>query len=301
MARTYAKLMTSIWDDPEWRQLDSGPQRLYLMLLSQPGLTFCGVVAHTPRRWAGLVAHVTLKTILADLAALEARRFVVVDRDTEEVWIRSFVIHDGVLKSPNLVVAAHEDFRSIVSDTIKQRFLEGLPEGFREGFLKPPPRPTPKGSVNGSGKGSDIRARTAPTASTASPPAPAAEPHSGAEPFPAKSDAEPGPETKSGGEITIESQPPDPEPNDGLDPLSEDGLTWRLLSNWPKRSEQCRLAGKARTHVAECLAVVDPKLVDEAIGDMLGRDDRPRSPAMLVSVVKSKAAQCGVTWPETAA
>lgn len=286
MGRSYAKLMTSIWDDPEWRLLEAGPQRLYLMLLSQPGLTFCGVLAYTPRRWAGLVAKMQVRAVLADLDALESRRFLVVDKDTEEVWIRSFVRHDGVLKSPNLVVAAHEDYRSIVSDTIRQRFLEGLPEGFREGFLKPPDDPSPKGSPS--------RARSAPTSSTASPPAPAAEPHPPGNPPVATNGAESESATNGGGQIPIESQP-----LTGTLPAKDDPLVERLLSNWPKPGDRSRHLLRARAAVGECLAVVDPKLVDEAIGAMLDRSDRPRSPKLLVNVVREKAAACGVPWPES--
>lgn len=139
MARTHARLLTAIWQDEHFRSLSVPAQHMYFLALSQPGLSLCGVVSFTPRRWALLSRGATPKKVQQAVDELVRERFVVVDSDTEELFVRSFVKHDGVLKQPNLVVAMWKQFHTILSDAIRKAFIEGLPEGFHE------PSPEPEG------------------------------------------------------------------------------------------------------------------------------------------------------------
>ncbi len=55
---------------------------------------------------------------------LEERRYVVIDEASEEVLVRSFVRHDGVLKSPNIAASMVKDYASIGSVEIMRVVAE---------------------------------------------------------------------------------------------------------------------------------------------------------------------------------
>ena len=59
MPRTEARIFTSIWGDPDFLALPGSAQRLYMFLLSQRDLTYCGVMPFRPSRWAGKAAGLT--------------------------------------------------------------------------------------------------------------------------------------------------------------------------------------------------------------------------------------------------
>lgn len=105
MAREFARLMTSIWQDDDFIRLTSGPQLTYLALISSPDLSWCGVVPLLPQRLALLSVDVTERKIRNNLAALEGSRFVVTDTTTAELAVRSYVRHDNILRQPNVVKA----------------------------------------------------------------------------------------------------------------------------------------------------------------------------------------------------
>jgi hypothetical protein len=98
MARSHARIVTSIWADRHFKTLSSDAQRLYFLLLSQPDLNHAGALSLTVRRWAGLSADREEALVRSSLSELEALRYIVVDYDTEEVVIRTFVRNDGVWK-----------------------------------------------------------------------------------------------------------------------------------------------------------------------------------------------------------
>jgi hypothetical protein len=136
MARSYAKLLTSIWRDTDFLRLTSAAQRTYMLLLSQPDLSPVGVLTVAERRLADLAPDTTPAQVRKALTALQAASFVVLDDGTSEVWVRSFLHHDGVLTSPNVLKAAARSFTAVHSATIREHILEQIPEGLREGFLE---------------------------------------------------------------------------------------------------------------------------------------------------------------------
>ena len=155
MARNHARIFTSIWNDADFRALPSDAQRMYFVALSQPTLSYAGVVALTVGRWAKLATDSTAAKVSAAIKKLRDTRFVVVDQDTEELWIRSFGNHDGVLDQPGLITAMAKDFLAIQSPVIRRQFLDrlgadfidslpgrfpkafghGFPDGFPLGFV----------------------------------------------------------------------------------------------------------------------------------------------------------------------
>lgn len=161
MARSHARVLTSIWSDADFTRLSTDAQWLYVAILSQPSLSFAGVVALTPRRWAGFSRTMTPAKIAKALAELVAADFVIYDENTEEIAVRSFMKNDGILTSPNVMKAAAREYLLIVSATVRSAVLasvppeqravfetdaatvpEPLPEGFPEGF----PDSLPEGS-----------------------------------------------------------------------------------------------------------------------------------------------------------
>jgi hypothetical protein len=95
MARQYAKIKLSIWKDDDYRALGPMEQWLYEALVSQPDLSLCGLIILRPHRWARLAAGLTAETVDGLLTNLEESRYLCIDRDSEEVLIRTFVKHDG--------------------------------------------------------------------------------------------------------------------------------------------------------------------------------------------------------------
>lgn len=184
MARTFAQVLTSIWQDEEFRALDSAAQRMYLLLLSQPNLSYSGVLPLTTRRWASLASDIDEPQIVRSLGALESAGFVVVDHANEELLIRSFMRNDGVWKQPNILIAAVKDAKTVTSSAIRQaifaegfrmlaieglselsrKHVESLVEGFDDlsGTLpRTPPEgfPEPSGEGEGDGLGEGAGAR----------------------------------------------------------------------------------------------------------------------------------------------
>jgi hypothetical protein len=137
MARSEARLFVTIWDDEDWRALSGTAQWLYgVVLLTQPDLSWCGVLPYSPRRWAGLAKGVTPKAVTKALSELEQgeKPLVVIDRDTEELWIRTLVKNDGILRIPNLRKAMADAFKLVRSKLIREAFAEGLMEGLAQQF-----------------------------------------------------------------------------------------------------------------------------------------------------------------------
>lgn len=119
MARSYAKLLLSVWRDPEFRALPAAAQRMYFTLLSQPKLSHAGCIPHQPVLWAKLAPDTTNRDVTGALDWLAEARFVLVDPDTEEVLIRTFIRHDGGAKNPNMRKAIESAVAAIESEALR--------------------------------------------------------------------------------------------------------------------------------------------------------------------------------------
>ncbi|MEU5425148.1 hypothetical protein AB0H73_06015 [Streptomyces olivoreticuli] len=103
MARGHGRIQSAIWDDPDFLTLTAGEQRLFLFLISQPSLTHAGLLPLTPRRWAQKARGLTPSDVDHHLQALARARFIVVDHNTEELLIRTFMRHEGIWKQPRVM------------------------------------------------------------------------------------------------------------------------------------------------------------------------------------------------------
>src|SRR5688572_25971360 len=103
MARSEARLLVEIWNDPDWRAMSQNAQWAYMFLISQHDLAHDGVIALRVRRWAQSANGLDVKALGEALRELERGNFVVIDRDCEELLIRSFIRRDKVYKQPNVL------------------------------------------------------------------------------------------------------------------------------------------------------------------------------------------------------
>jgi hypothetical protein len=100
VARNFSNIVCAIWKDPDFRALPGSMQRTYMMLFSQQDISAAGVLAVTLSRWARYAADTTVESITADIGALVDARYLVVDADTDELLVRSFIKWDKGYRNP---------------------------------------------------------------------------------------------------------------------------------------------------------------------------------------------------------
>jgi hypothetical protein len=123
MARGHGRILTSAWEDDDFLDLDEKEQRLYLFFISQPNLNHAGLLDLTLRRWARKARGLTVAELEKRIGRLEDTNFVVVDHDTEELLIRSFVRNDGVWRMPKVMGAMVSGALEISSRKLQQALL----------------------------------------------------------------------------------------------------------------------------------------------------------------------------------
>lgn len=185
MARGHGRILTSIWEDADFIALDEKDQRFYLFLISQPNLNHAGLLPLTLRRWSRKAHGMTSADVEKRLQTLDDAQFIVMDDDTEELLIRSFVRNDGVWRMPKVMGAAVSGALEISSRRLQLALLAEMDrvpledlsdeptkmrggEGpsirdqvaghiatLRKAFGNPTPDPTRGGSVTPSGTPSD--------------------------------------------------------------------------------------------------------------------------------------------------
>lgn len=126
MARTHGKLLCSIWSDRDFRALDRTTQGMYMFLLSQDRLDYAGVLQVTMRNWASTADGLTVGEVQDTLDVLEKHRFIVVDHDTEELMVRTFVRRDELWRQPKMMLAVVAAARKIQSPRLRLALLTEL-------------------------------------------------------------------------------------------------------------------------------------------------------------------------------
>lgn len=123
MPRTESRTKTATWSDDEFTKLPRLAQHRYWQLYSQSNISLCGVLAYTPGRWTRQSGDDALEAILDDLQVLSENRYIVVDFDTEEIFVRSFMRNDHVWDNPKTRGAAVALSKAVLS-TILQSSIE---------------------------------------------------------------------------------------------------------------------------------------------------------------------------------
>lgn len=166
MARDHARLKLAIWRDTEFTARSVDAKFLYFSLLCAPKLSWCGSLDYSPKQLATLDESYNATKVRRVIKELVAHRYVLVDDKTDEIAIRSFIRHDGVLNSPNVAKAMGKAISSLLSPQIRDglvaelgRLHDEVPEAkgwqpFAEGFPDLYAQVVAKGSVNPSVRGS---------------------------------------------------------------------------------------------------------------------------------------------------
>ena len=115
----YGKVFKRVWGDPDFKSLTASQQLLYIKLVSQPDVSLAGVITFAPRRWVAQTADVTSDALDADLAHLCERRYLVIDDDTQELLIRSYVRNDESWKSPRTMIGIGNAVERVLSDMLR--------------------------------------------------------------------------------------------------------------------------------------------------------------------------------------
>lgn len=126
MARDRANINTNIWTDTHWRLLTSDQHWLYMMILTHPSLSYAGVTDWRPGRLMQFTSDKSRQDIERLGNELQAERFIFIDEDTEEVLVRSFTRHDGLLKQPKLTISMVNAYGAIASNKIREVFIHEL-------------------------------------------------------------------------------------------------------------------------------------------------------------------------------
>jgi hypothetical protein len=113
----YVRLQRDIRLDPDYRALSLEAQWLYKELLID--VDFIGVTDYAPRKLAKIAAGTALMRVETAAAELRAALFIVIDDETGELLVRTFMKHDGLYKQPNMCVAMVKAFRKIGSPTLQ--------------------------------------------------------------------------------------------------------------------------------------------------------------------------------------
>lgn len=126
MAEDYAPLWRSIWNDDEFRDLTAAAQHLYLASLSSPARGAAGLLPLTMRNWTRRASDLTVHVLDAALAELDDTGFLVVDLDTEEVLVRSYIRRAKVYTHIRLLERALREIESVQSDRLRSALGQEL-------------------------------------------------------------------------------------------------------------------------------------------------------------------------------
>lgn len=132
MARKFAQIHVAIWSDHDFKALSPAEQHMYFVLLSQPRMNLCGVLDYIPSRLAMCSDEWTIDDVEGLIKQLERRRYVVVDYDTREVLLRSFIRRDGLLKSKNITIGAATDYAEVMSEKLRKSIDKELARAYRD-------------------------------------------------------------------------------------------------------------------------------------------------------------------------
>lgn len=135
MPREKASINLDVWSDSTFRALTAPAQFLYFKLMSHPKLDYCGVVEFHPGRLAALSSEQTIDEVMVAAAELSDAFWIVVDQSTDEVMVRGYLRHDGVLRQPKLAVSCALAYSAVASNKIRavivhevQRFKRENPD-----------------------------------------------------------------------------------------------------------------------------------------------------------------------------
>ncbi|MFW9228595.1 hypothetical protein [Corynebacterium striatum] len=117
--RDFAQIKLSIWNDDAFLDLSHNAQLLYFVLISHPTMNRAGVGTWHAGRLAGMCSSWARRDVERAACELIDGRFIVIDEDTDEFLVRTFVRHDGLMKQRNLATTMAREFAAVGSRAIK--------------------------------------------------------------------------------------------------------------------------------------------------------------------------------------
>lgn len=118
-----ANIGTGLWFETSIRGLTRRQQQAYFLAYTQPDVSRCGVVPYRLRSWTGLAIDGIETELHQDYQYLHTSRHVVLDVIDEQLLIRTYVKHDGLLNQPLVVASMIRDYHRITSPMIRVAFL----------------------------------------------------------------------------------------------------------------------------------------------------------------------------------
>lgn len=116
----HARFLCRMWDDKDWTDLSPRGQWFYMLLTSQASLNRAGVTALTSKRWKRLASGSSVEQQIAlAMKELEDAHLIIVDHDTEELLVRSYMRNDGIAKQPNVLKMACRQAREVLSPKLR--------------------------------------------------------------------------------------------------------------------------------------------------------------------------------------
>jgi len=119
MGRDRANISIDIWSDADFRDLTTQAQSLYFKLVTHPKLDYSGCVEFHPGRLAAMSREMTSGDVMLAAQELSDKWYCVFDQSTDEVLVRSWVRHDGLMKQPRLAVSMAKAYGAIASNKIR--------------------------------------------------------------------------------------------------------------------------------------------------------------------------------------
>ena len=119
MARDHGRVLCTIWYDPDFVTLKPREQLTYVLLISQPWMNWAGICPVMLDGWAASSDGATIADVSASLDELQRRGYVAVDYGTREVLVRSFMRHNGVAKSANVLTSALKSATAVTSTPLR--------------------------------------------------------------------------------------------------------------------------------------------------------------------------------------
>lgn len=132
MPRDHARIQTRIWNDRDFRNLSREAQHMYFTLTSQPSLSYCGVMDWWPGRLASLASDADEATVYSAIKELLDADYVLLDTETNELLIRSYVRHDRVLERANMGKALGRALERVVSLDLRDTIIRELARLYKE-------------------------------------------------------------------------------------------------------------------------------------------------------------------------
>ncbi|AOE44972.1 hypothetical protein SEA_TWISTER6_63 [Gordonia phage Twister6] len=126
MANSAGVIKESIWRDRDFRALSRTAQATYLQLISQKELDRAGLLPLQPTKWVKGCDAMSLDDLYTDLKELQATRFVFVDVDTDEVFVRSYMRQSNVISQPNLLKNAYKCASMVDSEYLRHELATEL-------------------------------------------------------------------------------------------------------------------------------------------------------------------------------